>query len=55
MRDFGRGGGGRVTPEEIELLEAELTEEEIFHAIKGSYAEGSPIRDGFFFLFYHKF
>jgi hypothetical protein len=44
-----------VTPEENELLDAEITEDEIFHALKGSYEEGSPGPDGFSFLFYHKF
>jgi hypothetical protein len=45
----------RVTQEENDILEAEMTEEEIFQAIKGSYAEGSPGPDGFSFLFYYKF
>jgi hypothetical protein len=48
-------GEERVTHEENKLLEAELTEEEIFQAIKGSYAEGSPGPDDFSFLFYYKF
>jgi hypothetical protein len=45
----------RVTQEENDILEAEMTEEEILQAIKGSYVEGSPGPDGFSFLFYHKF
>jgi hypothetical protein len=45
----------KITPEENESLEAEITEDEIFHLIKGSYEEGSPGLDGFSFLFYHKF
>jgi hypothetical protein len=45
----------RVTEEERDILESDMTEEEIFQAIKGSYAEGSPGPNGFSFLFYHKF
>jgi hypothetical protein len=44
-----------VSKEENEMLEAELSEEEIFLAIKGSYAEGALGPDGFPFLFYQKF
>jgi hypothetical protein len=44
-----------ITPEENELLEAKINEDEIFQAIKGSYDEGSPGLDGFSFMFYHKF
>jgi hypothetical protein len=45
----------KITPEENESLEAEITEDEIFHVIKGSYEEGSLDPVGFSFLFYHKF
>jgi hypothetical protein len=45
----------KVTPEENELLETEITEDEIIVAIKESYEEGSPGPYGFSFLFYHKF
>jgi hypothetical protein len=44
-----------VTREENQVLEADFTEEEIFKAIKDSYAEGAPGPDSFSFLFYHKF
>jgi hypothetical protein len=45
----------RVTQVENDTLEAKMTEEEIFQAIKGSYAKGSLGPDGFSFLFYYKF
>lgn len=45
----------KVTREENDILEAEITQEEIREAIFGSYAEGAPGPDGFSFLFYQKF
>jgi hypothetical protein len=47
--------GDKVTQEENDLLEAELTQEEIKRAIDGSYAEGAHGLDDFSFLFYQKF
>jgi hypothetical protein len=44
----------KVFVEDNEMLEAELSEEEILRAIKGSYVEGAPRPDGFSFLFYQK-
>jgi hypothetical protein len=48
------GENERISEEDNEMLEAKLFEEEIFRAIKGSYAEGAPGPDGFSFLFYQK-
>jgi hypothetical protein len=45
----------RVTQEEKDALEGDMTEEEIFQAIKESYAQESPGLDGFSFLFYQRF
>lgn len=45
----------KVTHEENDMLEADITEDEIKEAIFGSYAEGAPSPDGFSFLFYQKF
>jgi hypothetical protein len=45
----------KVTPEENETLEAEFSVEEIFTAIRDSYAEEASGHDGFSFLFYQKF
>jgi hypothetical protein len=45
----------RVSDEENILLEAELSEEEILLAIKGSYSDGALGPDGFSFMFYQKF
>jgi hypothetical protein len=45
----------KVTREENEMLEANLSEEEIKKAIDGSYAGGAPEPNGFSFLFYQKF
>jgi hypothetical protein len=42
----------KVSSEENEALEAELSEEEIRRAVFESYAEGTPGPDGFSFLFY---
>jgi hypothetical protein len=39
----------KVSMEENQILESEFTEEEIFNAIKGSYAEGVTCPDVFFF------
>jgi uncharacterized glyoxalase superfamily protein PhnB len=44
----------KITKEENEALEAELTEDEIRRAVFDSYAEGAPGPDGFPFLFYQK-
>jgi hypothetical protein len=44
----------RVSDEENILLEAQLSEEEILLAIKGSYSDGAPGPDGFSFMFYQK-
>jgi hypothetical protein len=45
----------KVTAEENELLEAELTEEEVKKAIDDSNAAGAPDPDSFSFLFYQRF
>jgi hypothetical protein len=45
----------RVTQEERDALEADMTEDEIFQAIKESYVEGSPSPSGLSFLFYQRF
>jgi hypothetical protein len=45
----------KISLEENQMLEAELTEEEIKRAIDNSYSEGAPVSDGFSFMFYHRF
>jgi hypothetical protein len=45
----------KVTHEENLELEADLSEEEILVAIKGSYSDGAPEPDEFSFMFYQKF
>jgi uncharacterized glyoxalase superfamily protein PhnB len=45
----------KVTAEENELLEAELTKEEVKKAIDDSNTAGAPDPDGFSFLFYQRF
>jgi hypothetical protein len=45
----------KVSKEDNELLEAELSEEEICMSIRGSYVVGAPGPDGFSLLFYQKF
>jgi hypothetical protein len=45
----------RVTQEERDALEADMTEDEIFQAIKESYVEGSSSPSGLSFLFYQRF
>jgi hypothetical protein len=44
----------KVTQKENLILEADLSEDEILLAIKGSYSEGAPGPDGFSFMFYQK-
>jgi hypothetical protein len=45
----------KVTQEENEQLEKEISEEEVKKAIDDSYAEGAPCPYGFSFRFYQKF
>jgi hypothetical protein len=45
----------RVSTKENEMLEADISNEEIKKAIDSSYDEGAPSPDGFFFLLYQKF
>jgi hypothetical protein len=42
----------KVSEDENVLLEAPFSEEEVKEAVFGSYAEGAPGPDGFYFLFY---
>jgi hypothetical protein len=44
-----------LTAEEVAILDAPFSEEEIHSAIMGSYAAGAPGPDGFSFLFYQSF
>jgi hypothetical protein len=45
----------KVSAEENEILEAEITEEEVKKAIDDSYDAGASGPDGFSFLFYQRF
>ena len=47
--------GDRVTDAQNAILDADFTEQEIKHAIFGSYAEGAPGPDGLPFPFYQNF
>jgi hypothetical protein len=49
------GDDEKVSHDENLELESDLSENEILLAIKGSYSEGAPGPDGFFFMFYQKF
>jgi hypothetical protein len=44
----------KVTQKENLILEADLSEDEILLAIKGSYSEGAPGPGGLWFMFYQK-